>query len=98
VNFLGLGKCSVYDFNRSGYGLTHMLKSWDVPSDIQYNTSTTIRGGNHKCSLWEPQTFSVGTLKILGGNFECSWWELQTSLVQREHLVNFKSQKVLISN
>lgn len=33
------------------YGLTHMLKAWDVPSDTLYNMSTIIRGGDHDLSL-----------------------------------------------
>jgi hypothetical protein len=54
----------MYDRDRLWYGLTHMLKAWDVPSDTLYNTATIIHGGNHERSSWEPRTFLICTLNI----------------------------------
>lgn len=57
---LGLDDRSTYGRNHSWYGLTHTLKAWDVLFDIQYNTSTIIRGGK--------------TMNVLGVNRERSWF------------------------
>jgi hypothetical protein len=57
---LGLDDRSTYGRNLSWYGITHMLKVWDVLFDIQYNTSTIVRGGK--------------TMNVPSVNRECSWF------------------------
>jgi len=47
---LGLGDRSAYGHDSSWYGLAHMLKVSDIPSDILYNMSTMVRGEDHDCS------------------------------------------------
>jgi hypothetical protein len=47
VKNLRLHDRSTYSRDRSWYSLTHMLKACDVLSDISYNTSTIVRGGDH---------------------------------------------------
>jgi hypothetical protein len=49
----------VYDRDRLWYDLKNMIEEGDVPSNTQYNTSTIVRGGDHKHSWCEPRTFLV---------------------------------------
>jgi hypothetical protein len=50
---LGLGNHLGYDRDRLWYGLTHMLKAYDVLPNTQCNTSMIVRGGDHERSWWE---------------------------------------------
>jgi hypothetical protein len=50
--YLGLGDRSVYNMDRFGYGLIHMLKAWDVHFDTQYNASMIVCGGFIKHFGW----------------------------------------------
>jgi hypothetical protein len=64
VYYLGLGDRSAYNLNRSWYGLIHMMKAWNVPSDTIHHVND--------CSWGKPRTFLLGTANVLGENFERS--------------------------